>query len=210
MTRGPEHWGRRHEHDPIAPAGTDEGPPPLQHRRGRTPASSGQCPRARPAPGEPVSTTMHVTRDDAGSYALEQTTIEIQMQVVGGDNLRTMVNGVEVDNRLLLKVVPGTYTPSTGLPFLSFPEKSSLITISSLSYSDIAVYLINPELTAEGQTALMDAARAALERCIASKELAPTGCPNARKAPRAEVKGSVASATMLGRDPDSVAVTWER
>ncbi len=216
--------------------------------------------------GEPVSTTMRVTRDDAGSYSLEQTTIELQIQVVGGDNLPTMVNGVEVDNRILLKVVPGTYTPSTGLPFLTFPEKSSLITISSLSYSDIAVNLLNPELTAEGQTALMDAARASLERCIASKELTPTGCPNARKAPRAVVKGSVAwtllnqstvwktvtptlsatdqtvavatvsldlrvtmdytdggssgkndelrtvgfSATMLGRDPDSVAVTWER
>ncbi len=143
--------------------------------------------------GKPVSTTMRVTRDDAGSYSLEQTTIDIQLQVVGGDNLPTHVNGIEVDNRLALKVVPGTYAPSTGLPFLEFPEGSSLITISSLSYNDITLSVVNPELTVAGRTALMDAARASLERCIASKELTPTGCPNARRPPadKAVVPGSV-------------------
>ena len=140
--------------------------------------------------GKPVSTTMRVTRDDAGSYALEQTTVEIQLEVAGGDNLPTLINGTVVDNRLAMRVVPGTYAPTTELSFLAFPE-SSLITISSLSYSDIPVYLVNPELTNEGTTALFEAARASLDRCLASTELQPAGCPNAIRAPKPVVPGSV-------------------
>lgn len=145
----------------------------------------------------PVSTTMRVTRDDTGSYSLEQTTVEIQLEVAGGDNVPTFINGVEVDNRLAMKVVPGTYTPTTELPFLAFPA-SQPITISSLSYTN-PVYLINPELTNEGTTALFDAARASLDGCLASKALQPKGCPNAISAPKSVVAGSV-EWTLKNRD----------
>ncbi len=216
--------------------------------------------------GEQVATTMQLNRDDdSGSFELEQSTVTIQLQVVGGENLPMRINGVEVDNRLSFKVVPGTYIPTTELPFLAFPESSS-ITISSLAKTELDVYTVNPEITPEGHAALFDAARKSLDRCIASTELTPSGCPNAIGARQPVVPGSVVwtnanrssvwksftptlssadqtvavatvslelsatmqyvdggtsgnsdvprtvvlRATMLGRDPASVTVSWER
>lgn len=140
--------------------------------------------------GEPVSRPMRLTRLDNGSYELERTTVAIQLEVVGGDNLPVFINGVEVDHRIPLEVVPGTYTPSTGLPFVEFPT-SAPFTIRSLAHTDVTVFTVNPELTDSGRSALLGAARIALERCIESTELAPTGCPNSIGAPEQVVPGSV-------------------
>lgn len=140
--------------------------------------------------GEAVTTTMRVTRDNE-SYRMERTTVPIHLQIVGADNLPVFVNGVEVDHNLPLEVVPGTYAPSTGLPFVEFPATSSTISIQSLAYSDAPEFLVNPELTPAGHSALLDAAKASLESCVASRELTPTGCPNAIRAPKPVVPGSV-------------------
>lgn len=140
--------------------------------------------------GKDVETAMRVTRLDSGSYQMARTTVTIQMQVVGGDNLPTFMNGIEVDHRVRLEVVPGTYTPSTGLPFVAF-QPSSTISILSLAYTDTTGFPMNPELTPAGRTALLVAAQTSLDRCIASSELTPTGCPNAIRAPQPVTPGSV-------------------
>lgn len=140
--------------------------------------------------GETIAKPMRLTRLDTGSYELERTTVAIQLEVTGGDNLPVFVNGVEVDHRVPLEVVPGTYTPSTGRPFVEFPD-SAPFSIRSLARDDVTDVLVNPELTEPGQQALLAAARQSLERCVASNELAPTGCPNAIRAPQEVVPGSV-------------------
>ncbi len=140
--------------------------------------------------GQNVATAMRVVRQDNGSYEMARTTVTIQMEMVGGDNLPTFINGSAVDPSLLMEVVPGTYAPSTGLPFVAFPVSSS-IGIVSLAYTDTAVFTMNPELTLAGRTALLKQAKASLKRCIAVRELTPTGCPNAIAAPKPVVPGSV-------------------
>ena len=55
----------------------------------------------------------------------------------------------------------------------------------------MTVFPVNPQLTAEGRDALLGSARESLTRCIASKELTPTGCPNAIRANKPVSSGSV-------------------
>lgn len=95
----------------------------------------------------------------------------------------------EVNHAAPIEVVPGSYALSTGLPFVAFPTEPQ--TIQSLAYTDTPVFPVTPSLTASGQEALLTAARSSLDRCIASTELTPTGCPNAIRAPREIVPGSV-------------------
>lgn len=140
--------------------------------------------------GETISKPLRLTRLDTGSYQLERTTVAIQLEVTGGDNLPVFVNGVEVDHRVPLEVVPGTYIPSTGRPFVEFLDTAPF-SIRSLARDEVTDVLVNPELTEPGRAALLAAAQQSLERCIASSELAPTGCPNAIRAPQPVVPGSV-------------------
>lgn len=139
--------------------------------------------------GQDVSTAMRVTRQDDGSYRLARTTVTILTQVSGGANLPMLINGVEVDHSRPMEVVPGTYAISTGLPFISYPDTNS-ITIQSLAYTDTTVFPVNPQLTDAGRTALFDRAQASLAACLAQRELTPTGCPNAIRAPKPIVVGS--------------------
>lgn len=152
--------------------------------------------------GEPVSTTMRVVRQDDDSYLLERTTVTIQLQVVGSENLPVQLNNVTVEPQLLLAVFPGTYRPSTGLPLVAFLDAEPIV-IPSLAYPDTEVFPINPELAPAGRAGFQKAARTSLDRCLASGELAPTGCPNAIRAPKQVVPGSVRWDL---QNPDSV---WE-
>ncbi|MDO5736639.1 MAG: hypothetical protein Q4P15_09215 [Propionibacteriaceae bacterium] len=140
--------------------------------------------------GQDVSTAIRLTRSDSGSYRLARTTVTIRMEMVGGDNLPVLLNGVPVKHQLPLEVVPGMYVPSTGLTYVTFPVSSN-ITILSLAYDDTATFTISPELNGDGQSAFQKAAQASLERCIASRELTPTGCPNGIVAPKPVKPGSV-------------------
>lgn len=140
--------------------------------------------------GEKVSRPIRVTRLASDSYELERTTVAIQLEMVSGDNLPVFVNGVPVGHRVPLEVVPGTYSPSTGLPFVEFPTTSS-ITIRSLAHTDVTGHQITPALNEQGRTAFLEAAKSSLERCMSSTELAPEGCPNSIQAPEEVVPGSV-------------------
>src|SRR5690606_35447125 len=129
-------------------------------------------------------------RLDSGDYQLARTTVTVLTQVAGGDNLPMFINGVEADHTIPLEVVPGTYSLSTELPFIAYPEEASF-RIQSLAYTDVTVFPVNPQLTAEGRDALLGSARESLARCIASRELTPTGCPNAIRANKPVSAGSV-------------------
>ncbi|MCC2592160.1 hypothetical protein LKO27_01805 [Tessaracoccus sp. OS52] len=140
--------------------------------------------------GEQVSTGIRVIRLDTGDYQLARTTVTVLTQVAGGDNLPMFINGAEADHTIPLEVVPGTYTLSTNLPFITYPESNSF-RIQSLAYTDVTAFPVNPQLTAEGREALQRAARASLSKCMATSELTPTGCPNAIRANKPVTPGSV-------------------
>ncbi|RMB58247.1 hypothetical protein [Tessaracoccus antarcticus] len=141
--------------------------------------------------GEDVSTSIRVKRTETGSYDLVRATVTIQLQVAGGDNLPVFVNGVEVQHTSPIEAVPGTYTLTTGLSFIAFPTDSSTISILTLARSKTGTFLVNPELTDAGTSALLESARTSLTRCIDAAELTPAGCPNGIRAPKPVAPGSV-------------------
>lgn len=140
--------------------------------------------------GEKVSTTMRVVRGENDSYSLERTTVTIQLQVVGSESLPVQLNGITIDPQLPLAVLPGTYRPSTELAMIAFLDAEP-ISIPSTAYADTVDFLINPELTPEGSAGFEQAARDSLDRCMASRELAPAGCPNEITGARPVVPGSI-------------------
>lgn len=138
--------------------------------------------------GELVSTTIRTERRDDDTYALERTTVTVQLLVAGSDNLPVLLNGVRIDPGQSLAVLPGTYSPSTGLPLIDFMDADPL-EIPTLV--DSVEYPVNPELTPTGRAGFVQAAQTSLDRCIDSGDPAPTGCPNAIVPPRDVVPGSV-------------------
>lgn len=140
--------------------------------------------------GEEVTTSVKVNRLDSGDYQLARTTVTVLTQVAGGDNLPMFINGTEADHTIPLEVVPGTYSLSTELPFIAYPSEASF-RIQSLAYTDVTVFPVNPQLTAQGRDALLASAQTSLTRCMASEALTPTGCPNAIRATKPVVQGSV-------------------
>jgi len=152
--------------------------------------------------GELVSTTIRTERRDDDSYAVERTTATVQLLVAGSDNLPVLLNGVRIDPGQSLAVLPGTYRPSTGLPLIDFLDAEPL-EVSMLVDTDTVVYPVNPELTPTGRTGFVQAVKTSLERCIASGDPAPTGCPNEVRPPKEVVPGSV---TWELQEPD---IVWE-
>lgn len=126
---------------------------------------------------EPVDAAIRLIRLDDGSYRMARTTVTVQLQVVGGQNLPMKINGQDVDHTQQLEVVPGSYELDSGLPFIAYPANNNF-RINSLSRADPQLLTVNPQLTEAGRSTLMDNARRSLDRCIAQKELTPTGCPN--------------------------------
>lgn len=126
---------------------------------------------------EPVEAAVRLVRLDDGSYRMARTTVTVQLQVVGGQNLPMKINGQSVDHTQLLEVVPGRYELESGLPFIAYPANNNF-PINSLSRADPQLLTVNPQLTEIGRSTLMAKARQSLDRCLAQKELTPTGCPN--------------------------------
>ena len=126
--------------------------------------------------GKRETTSVKLIRLETGNYQMARTTVSVQLQLLGGQNLPVFVNGQRVDPEVPLEVVPGRYELSTGLPYISFPETNNL-TIRSLAYTDTTIVAVSPQLTDEGRDQLMQAARRSLTDCLATKEVQPVGCP---------------------------------
>ncbi|WGT47847.1 hypothetical protein [Tessaracoccus lacteus] len=137
-----------------------------------------------------VDTAVRITRLDTGEYRLTRTTVPVQFQITGSDNLPLIINGATVAQGQTFEVVPGRYELSTGRTLLEYPE-SSAIEIQTLARPDLTRHPASPQLTDLGRTALMSAARESLDRCLAQQSLAPTGCPFGLSSDKAVVPSSI-------------------
>jgi len=124
----------------------------------------------------PVNAEIALDRLDTGEYQLKRTTVPIQLEVPGGEGVPLLVNGESIDQGQVYEVVPGLYRLDTGLPFVAYPETSM---ISVIALEDVGVQKASPvpQLTREGVTAFIGAARASLDDCRATRRKAPPGCP---------------------------------
>lgn len=138
-----------------------------------------------------VETSVRTVRLDTGEYRLARTSVPVQIQVPGGDELPLIVNGQPVPQNQTFELVPGRYELSTGMTLIAYPEANNF-TINSLARADETILTINPQLTEQGRTAFMSAARASLSRCLAQQQVAPAGCPNRMQVSRPVVPSSIA------------------
>ena len=134
--------------------------------------------------GEPIETRVRLIRLDTGEWQLARTTASVQLQVVGGQNLPVLLNGVVVDHDQALELVPGHYRVTSGLPYLVYPEDTDF-RIETLAQRDVQTFPVTPQLTEDGRDAFMLAARESLNRCVAQRSPTPTGCPFAMDPSRA-------------------------
>lgn len=127
--------------------------------------------------GHQVETSVELQRLTSGDFQLRRTTMPIQGHVPGGEDVPLIINGVELEQDQIYEVVPGTYTPSTGLPNIAYPS-SDTFTITELSREEEPrPFTGNPELTEAGRRSFITAASDSLARCISQKLLAPAHCP---------------------------------
>lgn len=126
--------------------------------------------------GTPVTTTIPVVLDDSGSYRLERTTVTVVIEMGSAEALPLLVNGTEVPQFTPLEVVPGSYTLSTGLPFIEYPSENAF-TVGSLQFAEETSFTATPRLTALGVEAFRTAAQRSLEQCLAARVAQPEGCP---------------------------------
>ena len=150
--------------------------------------------------GQDISTRFRVRKLDSGSWQMEQTTVTFRMQGTSVSGVPLIVNGVRLDWDTPLELMPGSYTVSTGRPFISYSDSDAL-TVLHLGYTDITSHPVTPVLTEAGTTAFKKAVSASLAACTSRKELSPANCPMSFEAPagRPLVPGSVSWA--LTADP---------
>lgn len=148
--------------------------------------------------GKEISTRFRVRKLDSGSWEMAQTTVTFRMQGTNVTNVPLIVNGVRLDWATPLELVPGHYSVSTGLPFLSY-SSSDALTVLHLGYTDITSHPVTPLLTETGTAAFKDAVRRSLEACVSRKELAPANCPMGFQSSRPVVPGS--ASWRLNGDP---------
>ncbi|RRD46984.1 hypothetical protein [Tessaracoccus sp. OH4464_COT-324] len=140
--------------------------------------------------GNKVEATMPLVKVENGFYALANVTTSVLLELNNAQRLPLRLAGVEVEEFEAIEVVPGIYELSTGLDFIEFPS-SNTITISSLQFAQKTPFPAIPQLTSKGSEAFRTAVARSLEACVARTELAPEGCPQARRAARPIVEGSV-------------------
>lgn len=140
--------------------------------------------------GSQVQTTFPVHRNQNGSYELDYSTTSIVLELNNAKRLPMLLAGVEVEEFTSIELVPGVYELTTGLEFIEFP-KSNTVTISSLQFAEDSPFPATPQLTGKGVEAFRTAVTQSLDRCVQDHSLAPSGCPQARRAPQPIVEGSV-------------------
>ncbi len=123
-----------------------------------------------------VDTQIRVVRDSTGSWQLSHSTVEITLASPADDSMPIVLNGVVLTSNTV-QLLPGHYTVTSGLPFIDYPADNSL-TITNLEFDAQVQRSLTPMITEQGRTALIQAASAALNSCLAAKTLTPTGCPN--------------------------------
>ena len=155
-----------------------------------TDANATDIPATYKLGGQQISTRFRVRKLDSGSWEMAQTTVTFRMQGTSVTKVPLIVNGVRIDWDTPLELLPGAYTVSTGLPFLTYAASDSL-TVLHLGYTDTTSHPVTPRLTEQGIAAFKSAVKTSLSGCVSRKELAPANCPMGYRSTRPVVPTSV-------------------
>ena len=122
-----------------------------------------------------VESDYRVVKKDDGNWQLASSTATVRLDAKRTDSVPLIINGQTIGPVVELELVPGTYTMTTGRPFLAY-QSSTTITVNDLSYTK-AISELPIDVTPEGKDALVRAAQASLNACVDYQQLSPPNCP---------------------------------
>lgn len=122
-----------------------------------------------------VNADYKVEKKNDGNWQLASSTTTVRLEAKRSDRVPMIINGQKIGTVVELEFVPGTYTMSTGLPFLEY-QTTTKITVNDLNYAK-TISELPVDVTAEGKEALLRAAQASLSACLNYQRLSPTNCP---------------------------------
>ena len=122
-----------------------------------------------------VVSDFRVVKKDDGNWELAASTTTVRLSATRTDNVPLVINGQTIGPVVELELVPGTYSMTTGLPYLAY-QATTKITVNDLSYTK-PISELPIDVTAEGKDALIQAAQASLASCLDLQQLSPPNCP---------------------------------
>jgi hypothetical protein len=122
-----------------------------------------------------VVSDFRVAKLDDGNWQLASSTATVRLGAKRTDNVPLVINGQTIGPVVELELVPGTYSMTTGLPYLAY-QSTTKITVNDLSYSK-PISELPVDVTSEGKDALIQATQASLAACIDYQQLSPPNCP---------------------------------
>lgn len=143
-----------------------------------------------------------VVKNDDGNWRLSASTTTVRLEAKRGANVPLLMNGTAVGQVVEIELLPGTYTFTTGLPYLQY-QTTTKITVNDLSYNK-PIAELPLDVTPEGKDALNRATLQSLRNCLGVQQLAPTNCPIREAANKPLVMSSI-QRRLLVDDPTNSA-----
>jgi hypothetical protein len=133
----------------------------------------------------------------ADTWKLSRTVKDLDIGFIVGGSVPVKINGVEVDQDSVA-VLPGSYTFSTGLPYVGYGSKNVVLVKSP--YVEADTYRIQSQLTKSGEKAVISAARKSYHNCLDANSLSPKNCPMNFKSKYSYNKSTI-TWRQVGNDP---------
>jgi hypothetical protein len=108
------------------------------------------------------------------TWRLSRTVKDLDIGFIVGGSVPVKINGVDVDQDSVA-VLPGSYTFSTGLPYVGYGSKNVVLVKSP--YVEADTYRIQSQLTKSGEEAVISAAKKSYNNCLDANSLSPENCP---------------------------------
>ena len=110
----------------------------------------------------------------ADAWKLSRAIKDLDLGFIVGGPVPVKINGVKVDEDSVA-VLPGSYTFTTGLPYVGYGSKNVVLVKSP--YVEADTYRIQSQLTNSGEKAVISAAEKSFNECLKAHSLTPKNCP---------------------------------
>lgn len=132
-----------------------------------------QVPASYTFGNQPIQEDFSVTKE-SGSWRLSRAVSEFDLGYQRDETLPMTINGVEVTTDKV-SLFPGVYAFSADSKWVTYGDKAEFRLTGP---SDYDAPRLTPTLSSAGRSAFLKATKTALDKCLAQRKIAPSGCPN--------------------------------
>ena len=133
----------------------------------------------------------------ADSWKISRAVKDLDLSFIIDGSVPVKINGVTVDQDSVA-VLPGSYSFTTGLPYVGYGSKNVVLVKSP--YVEADTYRIQSQLTKSGKKAVISAAKKRYNTCLDVNSLNPKNCPIKFKS-NYDYKKSTINWQQVGGDP---------